>query len=93
MTNRNNQPEPTVDGPSPENRLCVQIPVRIGTAIEQRLPATNFDSTDEYVSFVLESLLRELDQQDGELNDEVPESDDSGESAELQDRLESLGYL
>lgn len=93
MTDRNSQTQTTVDGLSAENRHRVQIPARIGEAIEQRLAATNFDSTDEYVSFVLESLLRELDQQPEELSVEAVESSDSEQSGELQDRLESLGYL
>lgn len=92
MTDRN-QTETTVGGPTSENELRVHIPVRIGDAIERRLSATNFESTDEYVSFALESLLRELDQQADELTEQVASSDDSEEPAALQDRLESLGYL
>lgn len=93
MTERNTTTETTANGPLPEDRLAVHIPVRLGAAIEQRLPATNFDSTDEYVSFVLESLLRELDEQAEELGTEAAERDGSEQPAELQDRLESLGYL
>lgn len=93
MTEPNSKAETTANGPLPEDRLAVHIPVRLGGAIEQRLPATNFDSTDEYVSFVLESLLRELDEQADELGPEAAELEESDQPAELQDRLESLGYL
>lgn len=71
---------PTTEGPQ------VTIPDSVYTEIERRAARTEFDSTDEYVTFVLRSLLGELDQQDGD------ETQDEG-SEELQERLESLGYL
>ena len=92
MTEQNSQPEMSSSEPSPDDR-AVHIPERIGAAIEQRLPATNFDTTDEYVSAVLESLLRELDQRPGEPNVEPIEQGGSEEPDQLADRLESLGYL
>jgi|AntRauTorcE11898_2_1112593.scaffolds.fasta_scaffold18143_2 hypothetical protein len=92
MTERNSHPEMTSSEPSPNER-CVHIPDRIGAAIEKRLPATNFDTTDEYVSVVLESLLRELDQQADDPTIDPVEQDDPEDSGQLEERLESLGYL
>lgn len=93
MTERPNQTEPTDGEQPPEDRVPVHIPARLDTAIQQRLQSTNFDSTDEYVSFVLESLLRELARQTEDPDIDPGDREDSEEPAQLQDRLESLGYL
>lgn len=75
-----------------DDAFHVTIPEHVGSRIERRLPETDFDSADEYVTFVLESLLRELDEQDGDV---VIEVHDAGpdETGAVQNRLESLGYL
>jgi Arc/MetJ-type ribon-helix-helix transcriptional regulator len=77
----------------PDQAWHVRLPDHVGTKIEQRLAETNFESVDEYVTFALESLLRELDQ--GEYPETEPEhSETTPEDTEaIQDRLESLGYL
>lgn len=72
-------------GPHTIEGSQVTIPDRVYSAIEGRVERTEFDSTDEYVTFVLRSLLGELDQQDADEREEGSE--------ELQERLESLGYL
>lgn len=55
--------------------------------IERRLPQTDFDSSSEYINFVLENVLyhveQELDYEGSEVIDEE----------EVKDRLESLGYI
>lgn len=104
----------------------IAIPEEVAVAIEDRIAATKFDSIDGYVTFVLESVLRELDATadvddrgnpgraaapgDGEkANDEreneTPNDEQNGDgprdrrngdgtdTAEIEDRLESLGYL
>ncbi|QLD87126.1 CopG family transcriptional regulator [Natronomonas halophila] len=77
----------------PDQTWCVRLPDHVGTKIEQRLPETNFESVEEYVTFALEALLRELDE--GEHPEEVPEHSQSEpeDSDAIQERLESLGYL
>lgn len=70
----------------------VQLPDRVGSKIAERVQRTEFDSVDEYVAFVMESVLRELDEQDDDADDYV-EYGDGEKSEELHDRLESLGYM
>lgn len=92
MSDPANRRETAGEDTTGETRESVEIPTRLSAAIERRLPATNFESTDEYVSFALASLLRELDRQSGTPADpdQTAESDDS---PRVQSRLESLGYL
>lgn len=70
----------------------VHLPNRVGLKIAGRVQKTDFDSVDEYVAFVMESVLRELDEQDDDADNHV-EYSDGEKSEELHDRLESLGYL
>jgi hypothetical protein len=93
MTEPNSQTETTVGVSSPDNRRCVELPARIGAAIERRLSATDFDTTDEYVAFAMESLLRELDQQTELADIDAADPEESEQPPQLEDRLESLGYL
>ncbi|WP_336000339.1 hypothetical protein [Halorientalis halophila] len=65
----------------------VELPERIVERVEQRLPRTEFDSTGEYVTFVMEEVLYRVEQ---ETEDEDFEEVDEDE---VKDRLKSLGYL
>lgn len=73
----------------------ITVPDHVGTKIEQRIERTEFDSVDEYVTFVLESLFRELDAQDGHIVGDHSDTHktDPEDSEAIQERLESLGYL
>jgi len=79
-----------------QSNTHVTVPDRLRQKIERRLPETDFGSVDEYVVFVLDSVLREIDEDDADGDDEpvgdVSESAVSGDEA-VQERLESLGYL
>lgn len=96
MSNQKPNPEEATGTQASANEISrVSIPSRVEDKIEQRLTGTNFESVDEYVTFVLESLLREIDAQDGGAptdSREEGESDTEGSEA-LRNRLESLGYL
>lgn len=85
-------PETAVTNASEENTRCVRLPDHLRTEIDHRVSATNFESADEYVAFVLESLLREIDQQDGDVVVDVRE-ETSDDIDGVEDQLESLGYL
>jgi Arc/MetJ-type ribon-helix-helix transcriptional regulator len=52
--------------------------------VERRVAHTQFESAAEYVEFVVEEVLHEVEE--GDDGDRVDE-------AEVLDRLESLGYL
>lgn len=76
----------------------VRLPVGLRQKIESRLAETEFESVDEYAAFVLEAVLREInerDDRDPRDGDAAVDVDDAppidGEA--VQDRLESLGYL
>lgn len=66
---------------------AVNIPDRIASRIEDRLPRSEFDSHDEYVTFILEEVLFQVESQteDGAY--------DSTHEEEVTERLQSLGYL
>ena len=85
MDDRNSTGELSSAGIHTAEGSQVTIPDRVYVAIEQRVERTEFDSADEYVAFVLRSLLGELDQQDAD--------EQQADSAEVEERLESLGYL
>ena len=66
---------------------AIALPVRIVERVEDRLPRTEFDSTAEYVTYVMEEVLYQVE---AETDDEEFEAVDE---AEVEDRLKSLGYL
>jgi len=55
--------------------------------VEQRVERTDFDSTEEYISYVLEEVLYHVE----EVNDLSDVSD--ADEDEVRGRLKSLGYL
>lgn len=69
-----------------EDTERVELPRRVVERVEDRVPFTEFDSVDEYVTFVVEEVLYAVE----EATDEDPEPVDE---AEVRSRLESLGYL
>lgn len=69
-----------------EAQRAVDLPERVAERVEARLQFTEFDSVDEYVTFVVEEVLYAVE----EAADEDLEAVDE---AEVRSRLESLGYL
>lgn len=63
----------------------VSLSADVYDAIERRATHAQFDSADEYAEFVLDAVLAELDS----LDDTAASVDEE----ELQNRLQSLGYL
>ena len=70
-----------------EETTRVDLPTRIVERVEDRLPRTEFGSSDEYITYVLEEVLYRVE--------EATEDDDyeGVDEAEVKERLESLGYL
>lgn len=68
----------------PEDTRNVDLPDSLAARIEERLPASDFDSVDEYVTFVVDEVLNTV-----ETEREQSEADEE----EVQDRLRSLGYV
>ena len=65
----------------------MELPERIVERVEERLPRTEFDSTAEYITFVMEEVLYRVEQETED--DDFEEVDED----EVKDRLKSLGYL
>jgi len=65
----------------------VELPERIVERVEARLPRTEFDSSAEYITYVMEEVLYRVEEET-EDDDFEPVDED-----EVKDRLKSLGYL
>lgn len=70
-----------------ENQRQLDLPERIVSRIEDRLPRTEFDTPEEYITFVLEEVLYRVEEET-EGDDFEPVDED-----EVKSRLKSLGYL
>lgn len=69
-----------------EDTREIELPASVHARVEQRLPRTDFESVEEYVAFVMDEVLAEVEASTTEDYDEVDER-------EIQERLQSLGYL
>lgn len=65
----------------------LEVPERIVERVEARLPRTEWDTPEEYITFVMEEVLYRVEQE--------TEGDDfeAVDEEEVKDRLKSLGYL
>jgi hypothetical protein len=70
-----------------EEKKAVFLPADIYLRLEERVRATEFTSVEEYVTFVMEEILRE----DEEKKEELVYSE--AEEEEIKKRLRALGYL
>lgn len=92
MSNQNYTPsDSTGVETNPPQEQHLSLPAPLAAKIERRVSNTEFDSVEAYVSFVMESVLRELDEQ-GEATIAQTETTPADEES-VEDRLESLGYL
>ncbi len=64
----------------------IPIPVEIYQAIQDQIDGSEFHSVEEYVTFVLEEVLKDDDDED-----ETPFTEEDEE--EVKKRLRALGYL
>lgn len=70
-----------------ERKKAVLLPAELYGRIEERVRATEFESVEEYVTYVMEEILRE---DEGET--EEPAFSEA-EEEEVKKRLRALGYL
>jgi hypothetical protein len=70
-----------------EEAQSLDIPVRIIDRVEDRLPRTEWDEPEEYITYVMEEVLYRVEQETED--DDFEEIDEQ----EVEDRLKSLGYL
>lgn len=87
---------PAVDTPGltevSAERASIRIPLYLAEHVERRLASTQFTSKDEYVTFALTQLLQRVEEFDDEERADVVASDPDT-SREIEEQLESLGYL
>jgi hypothetical protein len=65
----------------------IDLPERIVERVEDRLPRTEWETSEEYITYVMEEVLYRV---------ETATEDDDFEAVdedEVKDRLKSLGYL
>lgn len=65
----------------------VKIPKELINKIDARVKETGFESVDEYVTFVLEEVIKEVEEDEPE--DVFSEEDEK----KVKERLRALGYL
>jgi hypothetical protein len=70
-----------------EEKKAIYLSAELYHRIEKRVRATEFTSVEEYVTFVLEEILR-----DEESEEEEPVFTEA-EEEEVKKRLRALGYL
>ena len=69
-----------------DSRRSLDLPAEVVDRVERRLPRTDFDSPEAYVTYVLREVLYHVE---SETDDEFEPVDE----ADVRDRLRSLGYL
>lgn len=70
-----------------EETQAVELPSRIISRIEARLPRTEFETSEDYITYVMEEVLYRVEKET-EDDDFEPVDEE-----EVKDRLKSLGYL
>lgn len=70
-----------------DSTQSVDLPDRIVERVEARLPRTEWDTPEEYITYVMEEVLYRVEKET-EDDDFEPIDED-----EVEDRLRSLGYL
>jgi Arc/MetJ-type ribon-helix-helix transcriptional regulator len=70
-----------------EETRSVELPERIVERVEDRLPRTEWDTPEEYITYVMEEVLYRVEQETEDDDFEAVDED------EVKDRLKSLGYL
>lgn len=69
-----------------DERRSLDLPAEIVDRVERRLPRTDFETPEAYVTYVMEEVLYYVE---SETDDEFEPVDE----ADVKDRLRSLGYL
>ena len=70
-----------------KNTESVELPTRVTDRVEKRLPRTEFDTSAEYITYVVEEVLYRVEKETDDDDFEAVDED------EVKDRLKSLGYL
>lgn len=71
-----------------QTTTSIELSVDLVRRIEARLPQTEWDNPDAYITFVLEEVLSQVESE-AQAGGDV----DAVDEDQVKDRLESLGYL
>jgi len=80
----------------------ILVPTTIEKRIKARLPNTDFQSVNDYASYVLDQVLHKLESEDAKYAEQQPESAPETEPTpgfsqkdqeDVEQRLRDLGYL
>lgn len=69
-----------------QDHRTIELPADLLSRADRRLPRTEFDTVEAYVTVVLEETLAHVES-------EPDEDFAAADEAEVKDRLKSLGYL
>ena len=72
---------------SQEETRTVELPRRVVDRIEDRIPRTEWDEPEEYITYVMQEVLYRVEKETAD--DDFEPVDEQ----EVKSRLESLGYL
>ena len=67
--------------------VAVKIPLKLFAKMQSRVKSTEFESVDEYVTYILEEVLKQIDSEE-----QVAEYTEEDEE-KVKERLRALGYL
>ena len=70
-----------------QKNRAVLLAAKLYSQIEERVKATGFGSVDEYVTFILEEILKDDEEQEKE------NAFSKEDEEEVKQRLKGLGYL
>ena len=78
-------------GKAETNTVNVALPASLADRIRGRLPQSEFKSVDEYVTFVVEQVLTDLEANEAPTKQQEPFSKE--DQASVEQRLRDLGYM
>lgn len=67
--------------------ITIDVPTELQTKLEERYEGTDFESLEGYIRFILEEIVSE-----SEVTSET-EAEQRDTDADLESRLEDLGYM
>jgi Arc/MetJ-type ribon-helix-helix transcriptional regulator len=68
-----------------EEKVKVELPKSIIEKIKKRIDGTGFESVSSYIAYVLEEILKEMEDDKDDFTDE--------DEKKVKERLRALGYL
>jgi hypothetical protein len=79
--------------PFSTEKVIVQIPAALAQRIKRRLTSSDFTSVDEYVTYVVDQVLTELEGSQGQSNTKNDNPFSKEDQENVEQRLRDLGYL